>query len=109
MLSSQSVKRKVTSIITKYHKFQEKPTAKTEESFSNLFDGTKLDGIWLCLEDKNLYYVQLQSKGGVGYTTEKLAHKETIHPSKRRKITDTKPITSKSCDIQEGVSTSSIS
>lgn len=109
MLSSQSVKRKVTSIMTKYHIFQKKPTAKTEESFSNLFDVTKLDGIWLCLEDKNLYYAQLQSKGEVGYTTEKLARKETIHPSKRRKIIDTEPITSKSCDIQEDVSTPSIS
>lgn len=107
ILSSQSVKRKVTNIITKYHMFQKKPTAKSEESFSNLFDVTKPDGIWLCLEDKNLYYAQLQSKGEVGYTTEKLAPKETIHPSKRRKVTDTEQSTSKSCDIEESVSTSS--
>ena len=60
ILSSQSVKRKVHDISSKYDKFLKKPTAKTEESFSNLFDVTKPNGVWLCAEDKQLYHSQLQ-------------------------------------------------
>ena len=51
-----------------------------------VFDITNAGGEWLCQEDKDLYYRQIQSDGRVGYTTQKLAPASTIHPSKKRKI-----------------------
>ena len=56
-----------------------------KSSFLSLFDLTKVDGDWLCSEDKKLYNIQLNSQGRIGYTTSKFAAKETIHPSKRRR------------------------
>ena len=49
-------------------------------------------------EDKQLYYLQVESRGKVGYATCKEAGKETIHPLNRRKLTD-KPSTSVSYDL----------
>ncbi|QQP38025.1 Uncharacterized protein FKW44_018497 [Caligus rogercresseyi] len=40
---------------------------------NELFDVTKVIGQWLCKEDKNLYELQMQSKGQVGYSTGKCA------------------------------------
>ena len=51
-----------------------------------LFDITKVNGQWLSSEDKRLYHLQKESKGQVGYSTGQVASKETIHPSKRRKV-----------------------
>ena len=47
------------------------------------FDITKVNGMWLSLEDKRLYHLQLKSKGKIGYSEGKLASAKTIHPSKR--------------------------
>ena len=46
---------------------------------------TKMKGEWLCKEDENLYKLQIESKGHVGYSTGKPASANTIHPSKRKR------------------------
>ena len=46
----------------------------------DIYDVTKLDGEWLN-EDKELYKVQQESRGQVGYSTRKCADIKTIHPS----------------------------
>ncbi|QQP52448.1 Uncharacterized protein FKW44_004606, partial [Caligus rogercresseyi] len=52
---------------------------------NELFDVNSLGkGQWLCKEDKNLYELQMQSKGQIGYSTGKRASAQTIHPFKRR-------------------------
>ena len=40
------------------------------------------NGEWLSMKDKNLYLLQMESKGEVGYSTGQLVSKKTIHPSK---------------------------
>ncbi|KAJ9592134.1 hypothetical protein L9F63_001362 [Diploptera punctata] len=49
-------------------------------------DIIKVNGQWLSIEDKRLYQLHLESIGEVGYSTSKVARKETIHPSKRQKL-----------------------
>lgn len=99
--SSQTVKRKVTNIINTYDKHLKNPSRKTEESFTNVFDITNSGGEWLCTEDKQLYKLQVHTKGGVGYTTEKEACKKGIHPRKRIKLPFTNTRTSTSYDFDE--------
>jgi hypothetical protein len=55
------------------------------DALNELFDITKVDGLWLSAEDKKLYLLQVNSKGKIGYATNKAASQNTIHPSKRRK------------------------
>ena len=99
--SSQTVKRKVTNIISTYDKHLKNPSKKTEESFTNVFDITNAGGEWLCTEDKQLYKLQVHTKGGVGYTTEKEACKKGIHPRKRIKLPSTNTRTSTSYDFDD--------
>ena len=47
---------------------------------------TNTKGQWLCAEDKQLYRIQLESNGTIGYATSKDAPLSTIHPSKRIKM-----------------------
>ena len=68
------------------------------DELDELFDITKANGVWLSSEDKQPYYLQVESRGKVGYATCKEAGKETIYPSKRRKLPD-KPCTSVSYDL----------
>ena len=41
------------------------------DSLGNLFDVTNSDGIWLATVDKILYKFQKETKGSVGYSTER--------------------------------------
>ena len=56
------------------------------DALNEVFDITKVNDQWLSTEDKELYHLQVESKGQVGYSTGQLASKKTIHPSKRRKV-----------------------
>ena len=58
------------------------------ETLNELFDVTKVKGQWLCKEDENLYRLQIESKGQVGYSTGKPASIKTVHPSKRRRASE---------------------
>ena len=66
-----------------HEKNQRRPKEDFSKEIENVFDITKVDGPWLCREDKELYYRQVESCGKVGYTTYKLAAQTSIHPSKR--------------------------
>lgn len=42
------------------------------KKISNLFGITNVSANWLCKEDKELYWKQVESRGRVGYMTKKL-------------------------------------
>jgi hypothetical protein len=65
----------------------------------NFLDINKVNGQWLSTEDKQLYNLQMECKGEVGYSTRKVASMETIHPSKWRKLSAASPSTSTSNNI----------
>ena len=73
-------------LLGQYERFRKTKDDKYNEEFSNLFDVTKEEGLWLSSEDKMLYLKQVESKGRIGYTTVKAAPMSSIHPSKRRKL-----------------------
>lgn len=81
-VSDQAIRAKLEKLLQEYDHCRKKQNF---DSLNELFDVTKVKGQWLCKEDKNLYELQIQSKGQVGYSTGKLASAQTIHPSKRRK------------------------
>ena len=77
----------LTNLIGQYESYR-KNGAKFKYSFNTLIDITKVDGRWLYSEDKRLYSIQIESK--IGYTTAKIAQKNSVHPSKRdRRISPT--------------------
>ena len=86
ILSPQAVLRKIERVIDKFDTFLKKPTGSIEGVFGVLFDVMKTDGVWLCHEDQQFYKTQIDTNGKVGYTTTKLASVNSIHPSKRRKV-----------------------
>ena len=90
--TEQSVKRKLDDVIKKYESLRKK--GKADLLQQEIFDVTNKNGIWLSSEDKRLYELQLQTIGRIGYTTSKLAEKNTIHPSILQKISN-QPSTSK--------------
>ena len=103
----------VDKLITSFEKHRKRPNAVFEENLAHLFDIKKPDGNWLCSEDKQLYKVQIESDGRVGYTTMKVAPISTIHPSKRAKSTSelstnqaviSAPLSCDSEDSEEGSS-----
>ena len=73
----------------------------------DVFDVTKLDGVWLNAEDKELYKVQLESRGQVGYSTRKCADIKTVHPSKRLKARTPPGISAPSFDTVQETDTES--
>ncbi|QQP32953.1 Uncharacterized protein FKW44_024153 [Caligus rogercresseyi] len=80
-VSDQAIRAKLEKLLQEYDHCRKKQNF---DSLNELFDVTKVEGQWLCKEDKNLYELQMQSKGQVGYSTGKRASAQTIHPSKRR-------------------------
>lgn len=73
----------------------------------DVFDVTKLDGEWLNAEDKELYKVQLESRGQVGYSSRKCADIKTIHPSKRLKASTPASMSAPSFDAVQETDTES--
>ena len=102
--SKSSLKQEVLLIFIK--KCRKRKSEQVEKELKGLFDITKVDGNWLCLEDKKLYTTQIQTSGRVGYSTRKEADLNSIHPSKR-KFFQSQPSTSGShstplsCEINE--------
>ena len=81
-ISKKSVGRKIEKVIEKHDKYLKKPGKKEECSvFGDLFDITNIKGIWLSLEDKKFYNIQLLSSGEVGHSTNTQV---SLHPSKVR-------------------------
>ena len=107
VLSKRSVQRKIDLMMQRYDNYLKRPSVHKEASFLNLLDITQLNGEWLCTEDKQLYLTQLASHGTVGYTTLKAASSQTIHPSKRRKLshpTTTESVSISSTSVKSGAS-----
>ena len=46
---------------------------KEYEFLNEVFDITLLNGNWLSSEDKEFYYLQVDNKGAMGYSTGKIA------------------------------------
>lgn len=82
-LSDQAICAKLENLLKDYERCRKKQNF---DSLNELFDVTKAKGEWMCKEDENLYKLQIESKGQVGYSTGKPASAKTIHPSKRRKV-----------------------
>lgn len=103
-ITKTSIERKVENLFKNYSKFLKRPNGEVSIVFGELFDITNPNGIWLSVEDKNLYALQQNSNGDVGYTTEK---ETNIHPSK---IVLLKPVTVQNkSNINSSVSDTTIS
>ena len=106
IVSYQQVKSETRSVVDLYKKYRKRKSEQVEKELKDLFDITKVDGNWLCSEDKKLYTTQIQTSGRVGYSTRKEADLNSIHPSKRKFI-QSEPSTSGShstllsCEINE--------
>lgn len=96
-VSDQVIQRKLTCVLKTYDECVKRAKY---DALDKLFDITKVKGEWLSTEDKRLYHLQVESRGEVGYATSKTAGKETIHPSKRRKLSaKSSTVKSASCDL----------
>lgn len=82
-LSKQQISARVEKLIIGLEKYRKRQNEEFEKNLTHLFDITNQSGNWLSCEDKELYKIQIESEGRVGYTTEKVASPSTIHPSKR--------------------------
>jgi len=79
-ISEQAILAKVQKTIATY---DECTRRKDYSTLNEVFDITKFHGEWLTSEDKDLYRLQIESNGEVGYSLGKLANSKSIHPSKR--------------------------
>ena len=104
-ISKQQVSSKIFRLANDYISYRKKKTKKFEKQLENVFDTTKIDGFWLCKEDKGFYKKQMESQGCIGYTTSKFATKCTIHPSKRSRMNT--EVTYGSCSTPDNPETSS--
>ena len=84
-VSDQAICAKLANLLKDYERCRKKQNF---DSLNELFDVTKVKGEWMCKEDENLYKLQIESKGQVGYSTGKRASAKTIHPSKRKKAVE---------------------
>ncbi len=82
-VTKQTIMSKLRKLMEKQEKNRKRKMDSFKDETENLFDITKIEGEWLCQEDKKLYNLQIESKGKIGYTTNKSAPKSSIHPSKR--------------------------
>jgi len=82
-VSDQRIIKKLENLMKTYDECVKR---RNYDVLNEIFDITKVNGLWLSNDDKQLYHLQIQSMGQVGYSTGKLASNESIHPSKRRKI-----------------------
>lgn len=91
-IAKSSVERKITKLIENYERFLKYSDGKDILStFDKIFDITNEKGLWLSTEDKNLYHLQKNSKGEVGYTTTRSI---PVHPSKAKLLQQKQPSTS---------------
>ena len=81
-VSDRAICTKLAKLLKDYERCRKKQSF---DSLNELFDVTKMKGKWLCKEDENLYKLQIESKGYVGYSTGKPASTNNIHPSKRKR------------------------
>jgi hypothetical protein len=83
-LSTQVVMDKIKKVLDLYESYRKRNDHKFDDELKKVFDITKSDGVWMCRQDKELYFLQLKSEGKVGYRTDKAAPASSVHPSKRK-------------------------
>lgn len=83
MQSSRTIMRKVKAVVSKYDNVLKHQSGQ-QNAFKDLFDITDVKKEWLTKEDKQFYFLQIESGGSKGYTSRE-ASLTTIHPSKRRR------------------------
>lgn len=81
-VSDQAICAKLENLLKSYDRCRKKQNF---DSLNELFDVTKVKGEWMRKEDEDLYKLQIEGKGRVGYSTGKLASSKAIYPSKRKK------------------------
>ena len=55
IVSHQQIQSKTRSVVGLYKKYRKIKLEQVEKKLKGLFDITKVDGNWLCSEDKKLY------------------------------------------------------
>ena len=80
MLAIKSVKRKIKKVLMAGRAKRNRKGVQRNNFLEALFDVTSPDKCWLSNEDKQFYYLQLSSKGKLGYCSSKSAD---VHPSKK--------------------------
>ena len=75
-VSDQIIQAKLSCVLKTYDECVKR---EKYDALDELFDITKANGVWLSAEDKQLYYLQVESRGKVGYATlKKQARKQFI-------------------------------
>jgi hypothetical protein len=63
-VSNQAICAKLANLLKDYKRCRKKQNF---DSLDELFDVTKVKGEWVCKENGNLYKLQIESKGQIGY------------------------------------------
>ena len=63
IVSHQQVQSKTRSVVDLDKKYRKRKSEQVEKELKGFFDITKVDGNWLCSEDKKLYTTQIQTSG----------------------------------------------
>ena len=71
IVSHQQVQSKTRSVFDLYKKHRKRKSEQVEKKLKGLFDITKVDGNWLCSEDKKLYTTQIQTSVELGTAPER--------------------------------------
>ena len=68
-VSDQAICAKLANLLKEYERCRKKQKF---DSLNELFNVAKVKGEWMCKEDKNLYKIQIESKGHLGYSLSNL-------------------------------------
>lgn len=77
-MSDQVIRAKLDKVMKTY---DECVRSGNYDALKKLFYITKVNGQWLSSEGKQLYHLQVESKGETGYSTGQIASEKTILPS----------------------------
>jgi len=91
IISKAGVEKKLDKMLVLHQKIQKKNTVLDDQFFDSVFDVTKMNGLWLSSKDKEFHSTQISSNGTIGYCTRTPVPSLTIHPSKRIKLSESKP------------------
>ena len=83
IISSWSIKRKINVLIRKYELNRKN---KISHAYQSLFDCTNINGIWLSIEERHFYHLQIETNGETGRCSNV---RVLLHPSKRLKCKET--------------------
>ena len=82
IVSHQQVLFKTKSVVDLYKKYRKRKSVQIEKELKGLFDIMKVDGSWLCLEDKKTLHHADSNIRSSWVQHPKRSRFESIHPSK---------------------------